>query len=83
MSNPSDFAKTTEAKQTRREMWRCLVRYLILGLLGLVWAVLSVRSGRSSRGAACGQSLSCYGCPLLDQCKNPQAAKTRESDKGQ
>ncbi|MGD0518058.1 MAG: hypothetical protein ABSA26_11045 [Thermoguttaceae bacterium] len=83
MSNPSDFAKTTEAKQTRREMCRGLVRYLILGVLAMVWAVLSVRSGRSTRGAACNQSLSCGGCPLLDQCKNTKAATTRESDKRQ
>ncbi|MGD0655763.1 MAG: hypothetical protein ABSA16_15605 [Thermoguttaceae bacterium] len=83
MSNPSDFAKTTETKQTRREMCRRLVRYLILGVLGLVWAVLSVRSGRNMRSGACGQAISCCGCPLVDQCENPQAAKTRESDKRQ
>ncbi|MGA2799221.1 MAG: hypothetical protein ABSE63_16700 [Thermoguttaceae bacterium] len=83
MNNSPDFSRTIEEKQTRREMCRGLVRWLILGGLGLIWAVLSVRSERNSHTAPCAGSLSCGGCPLLDQCDIPQAVKTRENSKRQ
>jgi hypothetical protein len=83
MNNSPNSAKDAEKKPTRREMCRGLVRYLILGGLGLVWAVLSVRSARNFHPAPCAGSLSCGGCPLLDQCDVLQAVKTRQSDKRQ
>ncbi len=83
MNNSPDSAKTFEKRQTRREMCRSLVRYLVLGGMGLVWAVLSIRSVRNSHAAPCVQSLSCCGCPLINQCEIPQAVKKQEDGKRQ
>jgi hypothetical protein len=69
-----------ENTQTRREMFRGLARWLILGVMGSAWAILSVRSARNSHAATCSQSLPCSQCPLLGQCDVPKAAKTREAD---
>ncbi|MGA2060178.1 MAG: hypothetical protein ABSG67_06825 [Thermoguttaceae bacterium] len=83
MNNSPDSTTNAETKQNRREMCRGMARWLILGGLGLVWAVLSVRSARNSHLAPCAGSLSCGGCPLADQCQVPQAVKTRENNKKQ
>jgi hypothetical protein len=77
MSNSIDSDNTTEEKQTRREMCGSLIRYSILGCIGLVWAGLYIRSARNSATTCCSQSLSCGGCTLLEQCNLPKAEKTR------
>jgi hypothetical protein len=83
MNNSPYSPKNTENKHTRREMFRGLVRYLLLGIMALVWALLSVRSARNSHAAPCAGSLSCSECPLIEKCDISQAAITRESDQRQ
>jgi hypothetical protein len=74
---------TINEKQTRREMCRSLLRYLALSGAGLTWAVLYVRSARSSNTDCCPQSLSCGGCALLERCDLHPAAKSRDINKKQ
>ena len=87
MTNSTDpvnnFAKSVEQRQNRREMFRSLASYLVLGIMGLVWAILSFRSARNSHAAPCVQSLSCNQCPLIDKCERPMAAEIREVGKRQ
>jgi hypothetical protein len=64
--------------QTRREMCRSLLRYLVVGGMGVGWAGLYLRAARNIASASCDRAEPCADCTLLERCKLPQAAKTRE-----
>ena len=82
MNNIPDFADhpsaTSQNTQTRRDMFRSLARWLVLGVAGSAWAALSVCSARNSHAATCVQSLPCSQCPLISQCDIAKAVKTRK-----
>jgi hypothetical protein len=75
----NDSSNFTEEKQTRREMFRNMVRYLALGGIGLLWAGLYVRSAQNPAPGPCSQSLSCGGCASFNQCTLPQAEKIKKT----
>jgi hypothetical protein len=70
-----------DEKQSRREACRNLLRYSLLGGIGLLWAGLYIRSVQNTAPNPCAQFPSCGGCTLLEKCNLPQADNTRDGKK--
>lgn len=61
---------------TRREALRSVGRYA--GLAGLAVLTGGVLLGLRRSAPACDRGAACRGCPVLDNCRLPAAAKQRE-----
>ena len=74
------MADSRENETRRRELLRSLVRYTVLGALGLVGARLATRqptTGPVQAGENCINRGVCRGCGRLSRCTLPQGLMTR------
>jgi len=71
----SEYSKT---KQSRRELFKSLLRYAILGLLGAIAGNTLARKRRLERNGICINREICGSCEIFDDCRLPPAllAKT-------
>jgi len=67
-----------ETTSTRREWLRSVTRWVMLGGLGVLAAVLVARRPNQSGSDDCGRRLPCRQCGLMAHCRRPRARDARE-----